>query len=147
MRDSQTHSLVTALQEVTDFAELDTGNLIQAVGKSANLLWSAGSVIFECGDPADAVYVVLSGRVRISTGEEDDDTIAEVGPCDYFGEQAALLRTTHSASAMAVEDCELMVIPKEYFKGLLDADAEAADRVRRRVEHRLAERRGHHTAE
>lgn len=134
-----THSLVRTLKEVADFSAFPDDALVEAVGASANLLWPSGTVVFERGGPAQAVYVVLHGRIRIRT--DDAETLAELGPGAYFGEQAVLLRTSHSAQAQAVEDSELMVIPKSSFESLLDAAPEVAAGFRRRLEQRLAERR------
>lgn len=139
MTGPMTHSLVRTLREVADFSAFPDEALVEAVGASANLLWPSGGVVFDEGGPAQAVYVVLRGRVRIRT--DDAETLAELGPGAYFGEQAVLLRTTHSARAEAVEDSELMVIPKSSFESLLDAAPEVAAGFRRRLEQRLAERR------
>ena len=62
-----THSLVKALRAVPDFADLDDATLLRIVGASTNLFYPAGSVVFEPGSPAEALYVVLSGRFGSST--------------------------------------------------------------------------------
>lgn len=137
MDGTVTHTLVRALRKVDDLAGLEDEALLEAVGDAANLRWPAGSVVFEPGEPGDAVYLVLTGLVRIRDGDVE---LADIGPGGYFGEQAAMLRTTHSATAQAVEDSELMVIPQEPFKRLLDRDPKVAERVRRTMERRLEER-------
>lgn len=124
------HSLVEALRAVPDFASLDDETLLRIVGVSLNLAWSAGSVVFDKGAPAEALYVVLSGRVRIyDSGEHGEDEVALMEAGDYFGEHSLLRDTTHSKSARAVEDSELMVIPADSFRGLLDGDATVAELV------------------
>lgn len=115
-----THSLVKALRAVADFASLDDATLLEIVGNSACLFWSAGSAVFAKGDPAEALYVVLSGRVRIFDRTDlAENEAARVGPGDYFGEHAVLSRTTHSNNAQAVEDSELMVIPRESLEPII----------------------------
>ena len=44
-------------------------------------IWE-GQKIYEEEDPADAIYVVVEGRVRIST---KDQVLSEVGPGEAFG--------------------------------------------------------------
>lgn len=132
-----THSLVKALRNVPDLTSFDDKVLLAMAGASANLLWSAGSTVFERGKQAEALYVVLSGRVRIVG--EDDQQIADIEAGDYFGEHALLLHTIHSKSAYAVEDSELMVVAKESFSELLAANPELAGQFRRKLESRLAE--------
>lgn len=132
------HSLVRTLRAVPDFHDLDDDVLMQVVGASANLLWTEGSVIFDEGDPAEALYVILDGSVRIM---DDDGTsaLAELGEGEYFGEQSLLLHTDHARRAEAAGDCELMVIPREGFETLLDANPTLARRFRGNLESRIRE--------
>jgi CRP-like cAMP-binding protein len=132
------HSLVKALRSVPDFASLSDPELLDIVGASTNLAWPAGTTIFEKGSPSEALYIVLTGRVRISDvvdGERVD--VATVGPGVSFGELSLLLRTTHSKEAVAEDDTELMIVPKEWFQGLLESKPDLAEHFRRRLAERL----------
>lgn len=124
------HSLVRALRRVPDFAPLEDGLLLKVVGASANLFWPADSFVFEAGSPSDALYIVLGGKVRILEGDDQDGLVAEIGPGDYFGELSLLRNTQHTKGAQAIEDSELMVLPKRSFESLLEADPDLADQVR-----------------
>jgi CRP-like cAMP-binding protein len=131
--------LVKALRAVPEFVLLDDATLLAVVGASANLYWPAEAVVFDKGDPADAVYVVLSGRVRIfdrNDGGEEDVVI--VGPNGFFGEHSLLLDTIHSKAAQTIEGCEIMVVPRESFQNLMAANTELDSQLRRRLERRLA---------
>jgi CRP-like cAMP-binding protein len=139
-----THSLVKALREVPDFSTLDDAALFALVGASANLFWRAGSQIFSSGTRAEVLYVVLSGRVRIADSDaEDASEVAIIEAGDYFGEQALLLRTSHTRSATALSDSEIMVIPQEAFSAALAANTDLAAHFRRKLETRLLERGEH----
>ena len=142
MSRSVSHSLVQALRQVPDFASLEDDVLLEIVGASANLFWSAGSVVFERGAPAEALYVVLSGRVRILSPGDDGNVeeIAQICEGDYFGEHSLLLYTAHSKSAETTEDTEIMVIPKEAFQPILGANPALAAQFRRKLEQRLLAR-------
>jgi CRP-like cAMP-binding protein len=48
-----------------------------------------------------------------------------------------LLRTTHTKNAVAVEDCELMVVPRDEFEALLSSNSEVAGQFRRKLEERI----------
>lgn len=130
-----THTLVKALRRVPDFEGLPEHTLLATVGASANLFWRSGETIFSRGDAGDALYIVLSGAVRIV--DDQGAEVARIGTGDYFGELSMLLHTTHSKSAEAVEDTELMVVPKASFQELLSASPELAGHFRRKVEQRL----------
>jgi CRP-like cAMP-binding protein len=132
------HSLVSALAAVPDFASLDERALLRVLGASANLMWSAGGLVFEQGAPGDALYIILSGRIQIVDPEGPEETeVAVLGPGDFFGELSLLLHTQHTKSARALEDTELMVLPKASFQELLASHAELAGHFRSRLQTRL----------
>lgn len=132
------HSLVSALAAVPEFSALDDQMLLRVVGASANLAWPAKHVIFTKGSEAEALYIILSGCVEIVDDINGNElVIARLDPGDFFGELSILLDTTHSKTARAVDDTELMVLPKDSFQELLDSNADLAAQVRRKLESRL----------
>jgi CRP/FNR family cyclic AMP-dependent transcriptional regulator len=138
MAEPVTHSLVKALRAVPVFAAFDERTLVKIVGVSANLFWPAGTPVFEKGGESEALYIVLSGVVRIIEVTDDPETeVAQLGPGEFFGELSLLLHTTHTKSAVALEDSELMVIPKASFQDLLAAYPELAAEFRLKAEERL----------
>jgi len=132
------HSLVKALRRVPAFEALSDHDLVLIVGASMNLYYRAGSVVFEQGASAEALYIVLTGKVRIyvETGGEKID-VAGIGPGDFFGELALLREETHSKTAEAAEESELMVIPEKSFQRLLASDSALAEQVNEKMEQRL----------
>jgi CRP-like cAMP-binding protein len=139
-----THSLVKALRAVPDFASLDDSTLLHIVGASANLFWPAGSLVFEPGSPADGLYVVLSGRVRVfDLVDGAEQEVSAFEPGGFFGEHSMLLDTAHSKHAQATEDSELMVVPRESFQTLMSANPDLVANLMAQVE----TRRGHEDGE
>jgi CRP/FNR family cyclic AMP-dependent transcriptional regulator len=136
--DQISHSLVTALRRVPLFSEVDDRALLQLVGAACNFRWRAGSVVFEQGTEAEALFVVLSGGVRILEVRDGREVeIASAGPGQFFGEHSLLLRRTHSKRVVAYEDTELMVLSKGQFEKLL-AERPALDaQIRQSMEERL----------
>lgn len=137
MSEPATHTLVKTLRGVPNFASLDDAILLEVVGASANLYWYAGGTVFEAGEPAEALYIVLSGCVRVlenASGEQRE--VAELGPGDYFGENALLHEVTHSKTAVVSEDTELLVLPKGSFQPLLESHPDLAARLERTLEQR-----------
>ncbi len=131
------HSLVNALRSVPDFASLDDRTLLRIVGASMNVAFSPGSLVFEPGSPSEALYVVLSGSVRVFERTGDGEVeVSRLGPGMSFGELSMLLGTEHSRTAQALEDTELMVIPRESFQQALDHSPELAAKFQRRLEQR-----------
>jgi CRP-like cAMP-binding protein len=73
-----------------------------------------GEFIFRQADEPDHIRIVQSGRVRIV--EEVNGTpmeLAEFGPGQCFGETSVIAIQLHTASALALEDCDLLLIPRE----------------------------------
>ena len=78
-----------------------------------------GAIIFNEGDHADGMYVVLSGKVRIyrgKSGAEKTLTILKQG--DFFGEMALFDHGPRSATAQVVGDAELRFISTREFESM-----------------------------
>jgi CRP-like cAMP-binding protein len=138
MPEATSHTLVQALRSVPDFAAMDDAALLRIVGASANLVWAAGSSVFEAGSTSEALYIVLSGEVSVSEDAEGTETeIARVRAGESFGELSLMLHTAHTKSARATQPTELMVLPRASFEELLATNADLAARFRHRLEERL----------
>lgn len=87
-----------------------------------------GAVIFNKGDVGSRLYAVRSGAVRISTpSEQGKDAIFNlIVPGELFGEIAFLDGGQRTADAVAIDDCELMVIERRDFIPLIQDDPELA---------------------
>jgi len=130
-----THSLVNALRDVPSFASVDERILLAMIGDSANLYWPAGRVVFERGSPADGLYIVISGGVRVVG--DNGSTVASLGPGDFFGELSLLLGTAHQHGVYVDEAAELMIVPKEKFDELMTSNPELGRHIRRKAEERM----------
>jgi CRP/FNR family transcriptional regulator, cyclic AMP receptor protein len=80
-----------------------------------------GSRLFQHGDPGDKVYIILSGKIRVSRdipgmGEE---ALAVLGPGDVCGEMSLFDDAPRSADAHVHEGCSVLAIPKDSFEQLL----------------------------
>lgn len=96
-------------------------NFLTSLSRERKL--KAGQILFHEGDPGDAMYVVLEGRVLISkfipgAGEE---ALAFLERGDYFGEMALIDRAPRSAQARAHDGgAVVLAIPAEVVAGILD---------------------------
>jgi CRP/FNR family transcriptional regulator, cyclic AMP receptor protein len=90
-----------------------------------------GAAIFHKGDIGSKLYAVRAGAVRISApSEQGKDAIFNlVVPGELFGEIAFLDGGERSADAVAIDNCELMVIERRDFIPLLQDDPEVALRL------------------
>ena len=81
----------------------------------------ARSVLFFKGDPATHLYVILSGRVKVSAPSDDgkEITFAILGPGDLVGEMGVLEQTDHTATVTAMEPTELAGFTRQDFLALV----------------------------
>lgn len=79
-----------------------------------------GDVVFRKGDPGDSMFVVRSGRFRVTgaTPAGAEVTLGEVGPGDWVGEMAVLTGQPRSATLAAVEEGTLVRLPRAGFDEL-----------------------------
>src|SRR5216110_960383 len=106
-----------AIRSVPLFASLDDA----AAGELRDLLRTrqaaAGTALFRAGDKGDAMYLIESGRIRISISDEDKKEIvlAELARGDFFGEMAIIDGKQRSADAGVIEEARLAVLSREDF--------------------------------
>lgn len=76
----------------------------------------SGGVCFHEGETGGEMYHVLKGSVSIRKGDQE---LAVIGPGAFFGEMSFLLNMPRSATAVAKEDCECLVIHEENIDTLM----------------------------
>jgi len=101
------------LNDVALFAELSTDELARLAAAAEHHELLRNDVLFEEGDEADDLYVVVSGRIAIADksihGRESMMALMERG--DLFGEMGLFGAMDRSAEARALEPSEVLSIP------------------------------------
>jgi len=95
---------------------------ISALGTTVEL--AGNQVLFLKGDEGDALYGVLDGRIRISSGDADGKEIILniIDPGDIFGEIALLDGKPRTADASAMAASQLFRVQRSDFLGLMAAE-------------------------
>lgn len=116
------------LEQSELFANLDPQTLAGLSERVGLRKLAKGELLFNFGDPADHMYVVAKGRVRIwavsASGAEV--TLNVLGPGACVGEIAVLDGSERTAGASALEKAELIVISRAAFDYALDRDPQLA---------------------
>jgi len=100
----------------------------------------AGTVLFNDGDRGEEMFIIQSGRVKISKKIRGvEKTLATLEKGEFFGEMAILNDKPRSASAETIDDCEMLVIDRKTFETLLRGNVEIAIRFIKRLADRLRE--------
>ena len=82
-----------------------------------------GEWIFLLGDPADSIYFLRQGRVKITTFREDGHEVLHkiIGPGEIFGDISTILRIPRTTSAQVLEASLLCEVRQKDFESLLIA--------------------------
>ncbi len=91
----------------------------------------AGEVLLRQGEPSDALYVVVTGRLRTVVRGPDgvDATVRETAAFSTVGELGLLTDLPRSATVLALRDSEVIRLPREAFRAFAMKHPEALLRV------------------
>ena len=120
------------------FEELSDSTRTELERRVQEVRLSAGTKIFGIGDLGDALYLVRSGLVDVTTGSEADPRINTLGPGDMFGEQALLTGRPRAATAIAQTGVTLWRLDHTDFLFLIGTDPALGATVARILSDRLA---------
>jgi CRP-like cAMP-binding protein len=90
------------IERVSEFGEIET--------------WNSGEEVVSEGSLGDALYLVLTGAVRVEIGGH---LLAQIGSGDFFGEMSLVEPAPRSASVFAVEPSYLFRLPHDALRQLL----------------------------
>jgi CRP-like cAMP-binding protein len=126
---------VLCLQHV-DVFKYTTTEMLAYIGSIAHQHNAQkGNVIFAEDDLSDAMYVVVSGRVRLDKAGQE---ILNVGPGQSFGTWALFDNQPRVMTATAVENVHLLKIRSEDFYDLLSDHDEVTPVIFRAVIERVS---------
>ena len=113
--------MMVFLQGVDLFAHCNAEEVLRLAAIASEQNYDKNAVIFHRDDPADSLYCVVEGRVRLDGGEE---TGAVIGVNGRFGVFDILSGRSRIGDAVAVTDTRLLVIEAEDFFDLLSNNIE-----------------------
>jgi CRP/FNR family transcriptional regulator, cyclic AMP receptor protein len=92
---------------------------------------ATGEVLFQKGDPGDALFGVHRGQIKIETGASDGTrlTLNLMGPGDLFGEAAVLDSERRTSDATAGDSTELFVLRRDDFLDFLEREPKTAIKI------------------
>ena len=113
--------LADTIRSIPLFSGLSREDVAKIMGHLVEVAYSAGQRIFSQGERGDALYLIQSGavQVQLDTGAGRSETIAFLGPQEYFGEMALLSAAPRSATVIAVRDCILWKLSRESWDDLI----------------------------
>jgi CRP-like cAMP-binding protein len=114
---------------------------LQRVARSAeHINLPRGRVLIQAGDPASAIYVVLSGCIKLALprrGSEPQTVVALSRAGDMFDASAVFLDQPHLVSATAVKKSRVARVPKPEMLRAVEGDPALAHEVTRELSHNV----------
>src|SRR5258706_873375 len=96
--------------------KFDPKTFLATIGEGRKILaFEKGQTIYAQGDPADAVFYVQNGKVRLTVVSKagKEATIAILNEGNFFGEGALAGQLLRMGSVAAMTDCELLRVDKK----------------------------------
>jgi NTE family protein/lysophospholipid hydrolase len=143
------HQIATAMEENRLLRELTADAKRNLAAGFVRVNLQAGEMLFREGEQGDALYLILSGRMRIlhesakvnAEGQADSHVLGDLGKGDLLGELAMLTGDPRSASAVAIRDTHLARLDKAAYEALVNQfPAETMRLFTRHLAARLRER-------
>jgi CRP-like cAMP-binding protein len=110
------------LRRVPLFAALDDQSLALVDRRFHERGYAAGEMIYFTGDPAQTLYVVAIGKVKLLRHAPRQDVLLDfVGPGELFGGLPVMGDRAYPDTAQAQTDCCLLEVLADDFQAILDA--------------------------
>lgn len=102
-------------------------------------IYQKGEIIFKRGDHSDLMYVIRSGSVGIyrDFGESSQKRIVELEPGKFFGEMGMLNHLPRSATAVAEQETELVIVDTPNIRQFFADNPDVALRIMQQLSDRL----------
>ncbi|NJR72247.1 MAG: Crp/Fnr family transcriptional regulator [Gammaproteobacteria bacterium] len=115
---------------------------LQSVGAHLALrVFEKGEIILREGERGDAMYVVVSGQVKVFSTDDDDNSreviLKILGAGEFFGELPVFDNEPRSASVSAIERCHLQVLSYRAFQRSIESSPDIAQKVLETLARRL----------
>jgi CRP-like cAMP-binding protein len=127
-RPSEPERVARALREVPLFATVPEPYFGEIAARIRWRRYTTSEVVFHQHDIGEGLYLVARGAVRLFLRSDDGQelTIARFEPGEFFGELSAIDEEPRSATAVAAEPCDLLILHRSDFLSYLRARPEAA---------------------
>jgi CRP/FNR family transcriptional regulator, cyclic AMP receptor protein len=110
------------LKGVPLFALLDQDETAVLAAQVELKQFAARERIYKKGDPGGQAYVMLSGKVRVTTVDEDQQEVVVDEPArgEFFGFASMLEQTPHHTNAIALEETSCLEVSRDDIQTLLE---------------------------
>jgi CRP/FNR family transcriptional regulator, cyclic AMP receptor protein len=110
------------LKQVPLFALLDEDETAVLAGQVELKTFAARERIYKIGEPGGRAYVLVGGKVRITTVDQDHQEVVVDEPVtgEFFGFASMLEQTPHQTNAIALEQTHCLEVDRDDISILLE---------------------------
>jgi CRP-like cAMP-binding protein len=110
-----TTDVTGVLRQTSLFRSLPPQDLQAVIAASRLRVFRRGQIVFTAGDPGDTLVVVITGLVKVAVRSADGGelTLTIIQPGGVLGELSIADGGPRSADAETLEECQLLLIPRE----------------------------------
>lgn len=117
--------VLPVLNRIAILGGLTDAQLYRVFQRLQTVAYKKGELVFEQGSAPSHIYIIRSGTVKlVSYIDNEPLELAELGAGACFGETAVISIHRHEVSVVAVEQTELLILPREHLFAWYDTDAE-----------------------
>jgi hypothetical protein len=116
---------IVFLKQMQFFDEVPASDLRAIAGVAETAAYDAGQTIITEGEPSDALYVVVSGRVAVQHRQRAEvertlTELASLGPREYFGEMSLFDEAASSADVVALIPTQVLLVRRALLFALIE---------------------------
>ncbi|CAG0931853.1 Cyclic AMP receptor protein [Thermoflexales bacterium] len=116
---------VVFLKQVQFFDEMPANDLRAVAGVTEEASYDPGQVIIAEGEPSDALYVIVNGRVAVQHRKRAEvertlTELASLGPREYFGEMSLFDEAASSADVVALTPTQALIVRRAPLFALIE---------------------------
>ncbi len=130
------------LKKILLFADFTEEELekVRSISRKAKL--SQGEYAFQEDKPGDTLILLDLGTLKLTkkTKKGEEQELVQMGSGSYLGEMSFFEQGLRSASGLAMENCQITVIPISALRSLLDKNPSMAAKFYRRMAMGIAQR-------
>jgi anion transporter len=114
--------LADIIRNIPLFSGLSREDIAKVLGKLEEKTFDSGTKIFSQGDKGDSFYLIQSGAVQVvlEGAGGRSESIAVLGPQDWFGEMALLSGEPRSATIITVKNTVVWNLSRESWDELIE---------------------------
>ena len=127
------------LKETALFSVLDDEAAVALRSKMVSYTLKRGEILFNEGEPGDSLYILLTGKVKLShsSGDGRESVFMVLGPGDMFGELSLFDPGPRASTAVAVTDSQVLGLGNVELRPWLTGRPEVAQALLQALAHRL----------